>query len=58
MGRIVLYIILGFGVAMCFTRFDAYPNIGTYGVSYGTDSHYCSFELVYGDPMVSCESAK
>jgi len=57
MGRVVLYIVLGFGLAMCFTRFDYYPKIGTYGVSYGTNSHYCSFELVHGHPKASCESA-
>ena len=36
---------------------DFYPSLATYGVSAGTDSAYCSADLVGWVPAVSCERA-
>jgi hypothetical protein len=39
------------------TRIDNYPRIHTFGVSFGTNSHYCSADFVRTDFIWSCESA-
>jgi len=36
---------------------DWYPQAATYGVSAGTDTAYCSADLVHWVPQVSCERA-
>lgn len=48
------------GVAFqTFAHIDVYPSINTYGVSVGTNTHYCSLELTPGlmFPVSSCEAA-
>jgi hypothetical protein len=47
---------VGFGAAQV-THIDAYSNIRTYGVSVGTDTHYCSADFVGWSPRLSCEAA-
>ena len=36
---------------------DWYPSTATYGVSAGTDTAYCSADLVHFVPQFSCERA-
>jgi hypothetical protein len=44
-------------LAVLFVHADIYPAIHTFGFSVGTDSHYCSIELVRSHLALSCESA-
>lgn len=47
-------LIVGLGTG--FVIPDYLPEIGTYGVSVGTDNHYCSVDLVHFVPKASCEA--
>lgn len=44
-------------LAVLFVHADVFPALHTFGFSVGTDSHYCSIELVRAHPALSCESA-
>jgi hypothetical protein len=46
-----------FGVGLL-TQVDIYPNLDTYGVSIGTNNHYCSIESVHGSISMNCEAAQ
>jgi hypothetical protein len=39
-----------------FVHPDVYPSIGTYGVSVGIDTAYCSADFVHGQLMTSCQN--
>jgi hypothetical protein len=39
-------------------RADWFPHLGTYGVSAGTDTHYCYAEMVRWHPSIGCEESK
>jgi hypothetical protein len=47
---------IGIGTGMLVTP-DVFPTLHTYGVSVGTNNHYCSAELVNWHPGVSCQTA-
>jgi hypothetical protein len=57
--RIALLVLMDVTVFLfaVFVHLDFYPGIGTYGWSVGTNTHYCSLEMVSGSPEFSCESA-
>lgn len=40
-----------------FVHPDIYPALHTYGVSAGTNTHYCSLEIIRWAPRFSCETA-
>jgi hypothetical protein len=44
-------------IAVAFVHPDWYPQIGTYGVSAGTSTTYCSADFVSGHLQLSCERA-
>jgi hypothetical protein len=44
-------------LAVLFVHVDSFPQLSTYGVSVGTNTHYCSLDLVSGHLTASCESA-
>jgi C4-dicarboxylate transporter len=46
-----------FGVGLL-TQVDIFPNLDTYGVSVGTNNHYCSVESVHGSIEMSCEAVR
>jgi C4-dicarboxylate transporter len=46
-----------FGVGLL-TQVDIFPNLDTYGVSIGTNNHYCSIESVHGSISMNCETAQ
>jgi hypothetical protein len=52
----IVFMIFG-ALGFLFIKTDVYPNLHTYGISVGTNSHYCSAELVNLLPVVSCENA-
>jgi hypothetical protein len=37
---------------------DWYPQLGTYGVSIGSETHYCYAELVSWHPSIGCERSR
>jgi hypothetical protein len=38
------------------THVDAFPSLNTYGITVGTNDHYCSLDIVGGHPSATCES--
>jgi len=46
-----------FGIGL-FTHVDLFPNLNTYGVSVGTDNHYCYAELTKGNIDMGCEAVR
>jgi hypothetical protein len=44
--------------AMALITPDWYPSLSTYGVSAGTNSHYCSADIVHWHLMLSCERSQ
>lgn len=57
MKRVIAGLIAAFAFGM-FAHLDFYPSLDTYGWSFGTDTHYCSLDLVRYVPALSCESAE
>jgi hypothetical protein len=55
---LVLAAVVLAGILTGFIRIDNYPDLGTYGVSVGTDTVYASAELVHGHPELSWERAR
>lgn len=45
-------------LAVLFVHADVFPALHTFGFSVGTDSHYCSLDLVRSHVAFSCESAR
>jgi hypothetical protein len=39
------------------THVDAFPSLNTYGITVGTNDHYCSLDIVGWHPDATCESA-
>jgi hypothetical protein len=37
---------------------DWYPELHTFGASVGSDTHYCSAELVRWHPSITCETSR
>jgi hypothetical protein len=37
---------------------DHYRALHTYGVSIGSDTHYCSAELIRWHPSITCEASR
>jgi hypothetical protein len=46
------------GLSAAFGHVDWYPQIDTYGISVGTDTHYCSVELVSWRPEAGCQAGR
>lgn len=44
-------------LAVLFVRPDHFSSLDTYGLSIGTDSAYCSADLVSWHPELTCERA-
>jgi hypothetical protein len=45
-----------FGVGL-FTHIDLFPKLDTYGVSIGTDNHYCYIDYSKNNIDMGCEAA-
>ncbi len=41
-----------------FTHIDLFPKLGTYGVSIGTDNHYCYIDYSKNNIDMGCEAAQ
>jgi hypothetical protein len=46
-----------FGAGL-FTHIDIFPKLNTYGVSIGTDNHYCYVEYAKNSIDMGCEAAQ
>lgn len=57
---IVTMVLVGLAVilAVLFVHVDMLPALRTYGFSVGTNSHYCSLDLVRSHVAFSCQSAR
>lgn len=54
--RLAAVAAVAFAAGFAFLHADWYPGLSTYGVTVGTDTRYCSIELVHWHPALSCES--
>jgi hypothetical protein len=50
-------LVAAFGAGM-FTHVDLFPKLHSYGVSIGTDSHYCYIDYSGNNINLGCEAAR
>jgi hypothetical protein len=54
----LLMLILSVLAVTGLVHLDHYRVLRTYGVSIGSDTHYCSAELIRWHPSITCEASK
>lgn len=58
LSAILFALLVATAFATGLVKADVYPSLHTYGVSIGTDTHYCSAGLFDWHPYVSCQTAQ